>query len=175
MLLERVLCSFNPNIVVHSADCFFFFPFFSSGPVQIFAFVSDPKIYSYLIITSMIMLKLYETPWTALIVTPVQYYNWPVLSRFSPKEFMKTGKRMPRALLNPIVRITHKVVSPQTNHDHRLSCLNVTIIPPKRFIVIPISDQKALVSSACLRTSLCKNQTSWEMKIFNPPSNFACS
>ena len=25
-----------------------------------------------------------------------------------------------------------------------------------------------------LRTSLCKNQTSWEMKIFNPPSNFAC-
>ena len=22
-----------------------------------------------------------------------------------------------------------------------------------------------------LRTSLCKNQTSWEMKIFNPPSN----
>ena len=24
-----------------------------------------------------------------------------------------------------------------------------------------------------LRTSLCKNQTSWEMKIFNPPSNFA--
>ena len=26
-----------------------------------------------------------------------------------------------------------------------------------------------------LRTSLCKNQTSWEMKIFNPPSNFACS
>ena len=28
---------------------------------------------------------------------------------------------------------------------------------------------------ACLRTSLCKNQTSWEMKIFNPPSNFAYS
>ena len=26
-----------------------------------------------------------------------------------------------------------------------------------------------------LRTSLCKNQTSWEMKIYNPPSNFACS
>ena len=26
-----------------------------------------------------------------------------------------------------------------------------------------------------LRTSLCKNQTSWEMKVFNPPSNFACS
>ena len=26
-----------------------------------------------------------------------------------------------------------------------------------------------------LRTSLCKNQTSWEMKIFNLPSNFACS
>ena len=24
-----------------------------------------------------------------------------------------------------------------------------------------------------LRTSLCKNQTSWEMKIFEPPSNFA--
>ena len=26
-----------------------------------------------------------------------------------------------------------------------------------------------------LRTSLCKNQTTWEMNIFNPPSNFACS
>ena len=26
-----------------------------------------------------------------------------------------------------------------------------------------------------LRTSLCKNQTSWEMKIFKPPSNFAYS
>ena len=26
-----------------------------------------------------------------------------------------------------------------------------------------------------LRRSLCKNQTSCEMKIFNPPSNFACS
>ena len=26
-----------------------------------------------------------------------------------------------------------------------------------------------------LRTSLCKNHTNWEMKIFNPPSNFACS
>ena len=25
------------------------------------------------------------------------------------------------------------------------------------------------------RISLYKNQTSWEMKIFNPPSNFACS
>ena len=24
------------------------------------------------------------------------------------------------------------------------------------------------------RTSLCKNQTTWEMKIFNSPSNFAC-
>ena len=99
----------------------------------------------------MIELKLYERSQTALIVTPVQYYiNWPVLSRFSPKEFMKTGRRTPRALLNPIVRITHKVVSPQTNHDHRLSCLNVTIIPPKRFIVIPISDQKSLVSSTPL-------------------------
>ena len=63
---------------------------------------------------------------------------------------MKTGRRTPRALLNPIVRITHKVVSPQINHDHRLSCLNETIIPLKRFIVIPISDQKALVSSTPL-------------------------
>ena len=63
---------------------------------------------------------------------------------------MKTGKRTPRALLNPTVRITHKVVSPQINHDHRLSCLNETIIPLKKFIVIPISDQKALVSSARL-------------------------
>ena len=26
-----------------------------------------------------------------------------------------------------------------------------------------------------LRTSLCKNQTTWEMNNFNPPSNFACS
>ena len=32
-----------------------------------------------------------------------------------------------------------------------------------------------LACRKCLRTSLCKNQTSWEMKIFNPPSNFACS
>ena len=63
---------------------------------------------------------------------------------------MKTGKRTPRVLLNPTVRITHKVVSPQINHDHRLSCLNETIIPLKKFIVIPISDQKALVSSARL-------------------------
>ena len=30
-------------------------------------------------------------------------------------------------------------------------------------------------ATAILRTSLCKNQTSWEMKVFNPPSNFACS
>ena len=29
--------------------------------------------------------------------------------------------------------------------------------------------------TAELRTSLCKNKTSWGMKIFNPPSNFACS
>ena len=28
--------------------------------------------------------------------------------------------------------------------------------------------------ASLLRTSLCKNQT-WEIKIFNPPSNFACS
>ena len=122
-----------------------------SSPVQSFAFVSDPKIHSYSITVSLIELKLYERSQTALIVTPVQYYiNWPVLSRFSPKEFMKTGKRTPRALVNPIVRITHKVVSPQINHDHRLSCLNETIIPLKKFIVIPISDQKALVSSARL-------------------------
>ena len=30
-------------------------------------------------------------------------------------------------------------------------------------------------SLSYLRTTLCKNQTSWEMNIFNPPSNFACS
>ena len=35
--------------------------------------------------------------------------------------------------------------------------------------------QSALVERGSLRTSLCKNQTSWEMKNFNPPSNFACS
>ena len=70
---------------------------------------------------------------------------------------MKTGKRTPRALVNPIVRITHKVVSPQINHDHRLSCLKETILPQKRFIVIPISDQKALVSSALL-TLMCHHK-----------------
>ena len=32
-----------------------------------------------------------------------------------------------------------------------------------------------MLEVARLRTSLCKNQTSWEMKIFKPPSNFACS
>ena len=26
-----------------------------------------------------------------------------------------------------------------------------------------------------LRTILCKNQAKWEMKNFNPPSNFACN
>ena len=31
--------------------------------------------------------------------------------------------------------------------------------------------QSALVERGSLRTSLCKNQTSWEMRIFNPPSN----
>ena len=35
--------------------------------------------------------------------------------------------------------------------------------------------QSALVERSSLRTSLCKSQTSWEMKNFNPPSNFACS
>ena len=34
---------------------------------------------------------------------------------------------------------------------------------------------QSLLGVTGLRTSLCKNQTSWEMKIFNPPSNFACS
>ena len=34
---------------------------------------------------------------------------------------------------------------------------------------------RSLCAKVLLRTSLCNNQTSWEMKIINPPSNFACS
>ena len=40
-----------------------------------------------------------------------------------------------------------------------------------------IHDFYNMLEVARLRTSLCKNQTSWKMKmkIFKPPSNFACS
>ena len=31
------------------------------------------------------------------------------------------------------------------------------------------------IQNSLLRPSLCKNETSGEMKIFNPPSNFSCS
>ena len=34
---------------------------------------------------------------------------------------------------------------------------------------------KQILLITLLRKSLCKNQTTWEMNIFNPPSNFACS
>lgn len=50
-----------------------------------------------------------------------------VLSRLSLKESMKTGKKTPRAKINPTVKTIQNVVLIQTNHDQRLSCLKEKI------------------------------------------------
>ena len=52
-----------------------------------------------------------------------RYFNLPVLSRFSLKESIKTGKSTPRAKANPIVSIMHSAEQEEINHDQTLSCL----------------------------------------------------
>ena len=41
-------------------------------------------------------------------------------------------------------------------------------------LVERLSFVSSWISFGHFRTSLCNNQTSWEMKILNPPLNFAC-
>lgn len=61
-----------------------------------------------------------------------QFHSLPVLSRFSSKESMRTGKSTPRAKVNPIVTIMRTVVQKQINHDQTLSWLYEDILSQRR-------------------------------------------